>query len=216
MRYVKRSTPFHRLPLAAPLLGALVLLPAAPVRAGDDDDNGRIAAREVMETIHDQAKDRAKFFFGDDESPDPVLDRGKRGRVRFGEIDDQGRKRRLAAEEILDGIEDRLNQGKWIPFRHRKASGPQVLAGLDELAPDPPAIDDSWRSRFRFSVVRGIEYRQDVPLAGNRLQMRFYGPVVPNGPGLGFQLKGRVLDRRMRLNAYGTTDEAGLTLDIEF
>jgi len=216
MRYTRRSTPFHRLPLAASLFGALSLLPAGPVRADDGDRDGKIAAREVMETIHDQAKDRAKFFFGDEDSPDPVVDRGQRGRVRFGEIDDQGRKRRLAAEEILDGLEDRLNQGKWIPFRHRKASGPQVLAGLDELAPDLPVMDDSWRSRFRFNLARGIEYRQDFARAGDKLQMRFYGPVVPNGPGLGFQLKGRVLDHRMRFNAYGTTDEAGLTLDIEF
>jgi hypothetical protein len=46
--------------------------------------------------------------------------------------------------------------------------------------------------------------------------MRVYGPVVPGGPGLGLQLKGHVLDRRFRLNAYGGTNEAGLTVDLQF
>jgi len=218
----RRPAPFDRLLLGELLLGAVLLGPVLPARAGDDDD-GKIAARDVMEGVQDQARERARLFFGDDRSPDPVLER--RGRHltadRVGNFTDPEKARRLLAGELLDGIEERLNHGRWIPFRHpdRKTTGPEVLFGLEDPTPEPPAVAaDSWRSRFRLSLMRGVEYRQEFQTGerNRKLQMRVFGPVVPGGPGLGFQLKGRVLDRRFRLNAYGGANEAGLTMDLEF
>jgi hypothetical protein len=221
MPFSKRSVPFDTVLLGEILLGAFLLTAANPARAGKgDDEDGRIAAREVMESIHDDAKQRAKFFFGDDESPDPVPLRGGRVGDRYGNFDDPEKARRLVAEEILDGLEDRLNQGRWIPFRHRdrERSGPEILFGLDDPTPEAPVLADSWKSRFRVSLVRGLEYKQEWATGerNRKLQMRVFGPVVPGGPGLGLQLKGHVLDRRFRLNAYGGTNEAGLTMDLEF
>ena len=211
------------LPLHAVLLGAFLLAPALPVRAGDDDEqDGRLSARDVVEGVHDVVKERNKFFFGTDESPDPVIGRGghRFQGDRPGDFHDPEKARRLVAEEILDGVEDRLNQGKWIPFRHRdrKTTGPDVLFGLDDPSPAIPVMTDSWTSRFRVSLVRGLEYRQEFATGerNRKIQMRVYGPVVPGGPGLGLQLKGHVLDRRFRLNAYGGTNEAGLTMDFQF
>lgn len=221
MPFSRRSVPFETLLLGELLLGAMLLAPPLPARA-DDDDDGKIAARDIMEGIEDQAKERSKLFFGDERSPDPVLLRGGRraGGDRAGNFDDPEKARRLVAEELLDGIEERLNQGRWIPFRRhdRKTTGPEVLFGLDDPAPEPPVAADSWRSRFRLSLMRGLEYRQEFQTGerNRKLQMRVFGPVVPGGPGLGFQLKGRVLERRFRLNAYGGTNEAGVTMDVEF
>lgn len=222
MPFSKRSVPFDTVLLGEILLGAFLLTAANPARAGKggDDEDGRIAAREVMESIHDDAKQRAKFFFGDDEAPDPVPLRGGRVGDRYGNFENPEKARRLVAEEILDGLEDRLNQGRWIPFRHpdRKSSGPEILFGLDDPSSEAPVLDDSWKSRFRVSLVRGLEYKQEWATGerNRKLQMRVFGPVVPGGPGLGLQLKGHVLDRRFRLNAYGGTNEAGLTVDLEF
>lgn len=220
MPFSKRSVPFDTVLLGELLFGAFLLTIAPPARAGDDEDDGRLAAREYLEDIQDEAKDRAKLFFGDDESPDPVLLRGRRGGDRYGNFDDPEKARRLVAEEILDGLERRLNQGRWIPFRDedRETTGPEILFGLDDPTPEPAVVVDSWRSRFRMSFVRGLEYKQEwaTGYRNRKLQMRVFGPVVPGGPGLGFQLKGHVLDRRFRLNAYGGTNEAGLTMDLEF
>jgi hypothetical protein len=219
MPFSRRSVPFDTLLFGELLLGALLLGPASPALA-DDDDDGQLGAREVLENIHDDAKESAKFFFGDEDSPDPVYARGGYTGDRFGNFDDPEKARRLVAEEILDGLEDRLNQRRWIPFRDRdrKRSGPEILFGLEDPTPAPVVTGDSWRSRFRVSLARGLEYRQEWPTdAHNRkLQMRVFGPVVPGGPGLGLQLKGHLLDRRFRLNAYGGTNEAGLTMDFEF
>lgn len=225
MSFSTRSVPFLRLPsllLGELLIGASLLAFAVPAQAGNDDRDGRLAAREMLENVHDEAKQRAKFFFGDDRSPDPVLLRGGRQfrGDRPGDFHDPDKARRLVAEEILQGLETRLNQGKWIPFRNkeRETTGPEVLFGLEDPGPELPVVTDSWRSRFRLSLVRGLEYRQEFhPGNGNRkLQMRVFGPVVPGGPGLGMQLRGQVLERRFRLNAYGGTNEAGLTMDLEF
>lgn len=219
------STRFDAFLLAALLPAAVMLATAAPARADRDDRDGQIGAREVMETIQDQAQERTKLFFGDSDpsSPDPVRDRAPRlGGDRVGNFEDPYEARRLLAEEFLDGIEDRLNEGRWIPFwgwgRDRKASGPEILFGLDDPTPEPVVGDDSWRSRFRLSLVRGLEYRQEFAAGqgDGKLQMRLFAPIVPGGPGLGFQLKGRMLERRFRLNAYGGASEAGLSMEIEF
>lgn len=217
---------FDSILLGELLLGALLLVPAAPARAGDDERDGRLAAREVLEDFHEEVQERERFFYGDDEAPDLVRERGPRLRGdRVGSFEDPEQARRLLSEELLDRLEDRLNrgfnEGRWIPFWHRddrKGSGPEILFGLDDPAPGPAAATDSWRSRFRLSLVRGLEYRQDFATSqpNRKLQMRVFGPVVPGGAGLGFQLKGHVLDHRFRLNAYGGTNEAGLTVDLEF
>jgi hypothetical protein len=220
MPFSMRTVP--SLPLRSVLIGAFLLASAGPARADDDDRDGKLSAREVMEGVHDVAKERSKFFFGTDESPDPVIGRGghRFQGDRPGDFHDPEKARRLVAEEILDGVEARLNQGKWIPFRHRdrKTTGPDVLFGLDDPSPGIPVMTDSWTSRFRVSLVRGLEYRQEFATGdrNRKLQMRVFGPIVPGGPGLGLQLKGHVLDRRFRLNAYGGTNEAGLTMDFEF
>lgn len=219
MTFSRRSIPLDTLLLGELLLGAFLLAPVA-ARAGNDD-RGRVTARDVVENVYDDARGRARLLYGDADKADPVHDRGRRLRYdRAGNFEDPDKARRLVAEELLSGIEQRLNEGRWIPFRNkdRKTSGPQVLFGLEDPTPEPIAVGDSWKSRFRVSLVRGLEYRQDFATGerNRKLQMRVYGPVVPGGPGLGLQLRGHALDRRFRLNAYGGTNEAGVTVDFEF
>jgi hypothetical protein len=227
MPFSRRPVSFDALLIGEILLGALLL--AGPARADDDDDDGRLSAREVMEEIHDEARDRARWMFGDDDDHDPVYARPGRG-DRTGSFDNPDQARRLVAEEILDRLEARLNEGRWIPFRNeerkerkerkerRERSGPEILFGLEDPTAQAPVLADPWTSRFRVSLMRGLEYKQEFDTRNPRrkLEMRVFGPVVPNGPGLGVQLKGHVLERRFRMNAYGTGDEAGLTLDLEF
>jgi hypothetical protein len=244
MLFSKRAVPFDTLLLGEILLGALLFLPARPVRAGGDGEGpderwrqGGIAARDVVEPYLEDSRDRSRFFYGDDRGPDPVLLRGGRVGDRYGNLDDPEQARRRVAEEMLDRLEQRLNRPDWIPFRDRgrdreedgdreredargrdrKHPVPDILFGLEDPMPAPPVTDDSWMSHFRLSLSRGLEYRQEWETGPNRkLQMRLYGPVVPGGPGLGLQLRGHVLDRRFRLNAYGGASEAGLAVDVEF
>lgn len=215
---------------------------------GDDDEDeeyqGRISAGQLMEAIDDHARYRSELFFGNQDAPDPVLFRGGRGGDRYGNFDDPEKARRMLAEEWLERLEQRLNQKskEWNPFRDEdegrkrdgngdrnrkrdrdrdeawRSSGPKLLFGLEDPTPDPVVIGESWKSRFRMSLVRGLEYRQEWPAGGGdrKLRMRVYGPIVPGGPGLGLQLKGHLLDHRFRLNAYGAEKEFGLTMDLEF
>lgn len=220
MLFSRRSVPLDTLLIGELLLGAFLLVPAA-ARGGNDDRDGRIAAREFLDGIHDDARTRSRLFDGDLDAPDPVRDRGRRLRYdRAGNFEDPDKARRLVAEEILAGLEQRVNEGRWIPFRNKErgSPGPQVLFGLEDPTPESPVVGDSWRSRFRVSLVRGLEYRQEFATGerNRKLQMRVYGPVVPGGPGLGLQLRGHALDRRFRLNAYGGASEAGVTVDFEF
>src|SRR5690606_3464896 len=164
MSFPTRSVPFLRLPsilIGELLLGASLLAAATPARAGDDERDGQLAAREVLENLHDEARQRTRCLFGDDTSPDPVLLRGGRQfrGDRPGDFHDPEKARRLVSEEILRRLEERLNQGKWIPFRNkeRKTTGPEVLFGLEDPAPELPVPTDTWRSRFRVSLVRGLE-----------------------------------------------------------
>lgn len=222
MPFSTRSAPFDGLPFAASLLGLLLLAPVAPARADDDDeDKGRIQVSDFMGERYEEEQQRAKLLFGDEKSPDPVIDRrGLRGRGEARGFAADAEARRRVVEELLDGVEDRVNEGRWIPFRHRKATGPEILKSLDGLAEggSEAVADPSWRSRFRVSLARGLEYRQEFATGeGDRkLQMRLFGPVVPGGPGLGFQLRGYVSDYRLRINGYGSASEAGITFDLEF
>jgi len=206
-----RSVPFDALLVGEILIGALLLGPAPAARAGDD---GKVQARDLMKLADDESKRRSKLFFGDQDSPDPVLLRDA------SDAGDHSEKaRRVVAEEVLDHLEDELNEGKWIPWHRatRKDAGPSILFGLDDPAPAPAVATDSWRNRFRLSLVRGLEYRQQwTTLHSGKFEMRIFGPIVQGGPGLGLQLEGRALDRRFRLNAYGLTDEVGLTVAVEF
>lgn len=219
MPFSSRSAPGASLQFGAPLLAALLIAPVA--RAGSDDRDGHLAASELVEELQDEAQARAELFYGDRGGHDPLEGRP----LHFaddpvGVAPDPDPTRRVMAEELLTLLEERLNEGRWIPFRDRdrKTSGPQVLFGLDDPAAEAPAVGDSWRRRFRVNLTRGLEYRQEFG-AGDRdgkLQMRVYGPVVPGGPGLALQLRGRALDRRFRVNAYGSPSEAGVVVDFEF
>lgn len=246
MPFSKRSVPFETVLLGEILLGAFLLSLAVPARAGNDDDDedefeGRISTGQFLEDLDDQAKNRSQFFFGDHSSPDPVLGRGGFRGDRYGNFDDPERARQAVAEDLLDRLEDRLNEKSkdWNPFRkdeddarvaepERKrerereepprSPDPALLFGLEDADPPPAFVSgESWKSRFRLTLSRGLEYKQEWPTEGDRkLQMRIYGPVVPGGPGLGLQLRGHVLDRRFRLNAYGAEKEFGLAFDVEF
>lgn len=134
---------------------------------------------------------------------------------------DSDRARGVAARELLEAIEDGVNAGNWIPFRHRKTRGQEILATLEQsLSEEPSAAvtptEQSLRSRFRFHLARGIEYRQDIEVAEQPLKMRLYGPIVSGSPGLGFQLRGDVGEREFEVQAFGSTDEVGLEIHFDF
>lgn len=221
MPFSKRSVPADAI-LGELLIGIFILTSAASAQAG-----GTVPASDVNQGSYDMARERHKLFFGDEDSPDPVLLRGNgAGGDRINRFDDPENARHL--KETLDGLEQalnrRVNEGHWFPLRKRdrKPTGPEILFGLEPAAPEPVATD-SWKSRFHFGLSRGLEYRQEWP-TGERdrtLQMRISGPVVNDGLGLGFRLEGHVIDLPFQLKAYGGTgsdgtSEAGITFDLEF
>lgn len=134
---------------------------------------------------------------------------------------DADRARGVAARELLEAIEDGVNAGSWIPFRNRKTRGQEILATLEQSLSDEPSAavtptEQSLRSRFRFHLARGIEYRQEIEVAEQPLKMRLYGPIVSGSPGLGFQLRGEVRQREFEVQAFGSTDEVGLEFRFDF
>ena len=133
---------------------------------------------------------------------------------------DSDRARGVAARELLEAIEDGVNAGNWIPFRHRKTRGQEILATLEQSLPEDEAsvvpTEQSLRSRFRFHLARGIEYRQEVEVAEQPLKMRIYGPIVSGSPGLGLQLRGDVSDHAFEFQAFGSADEVGVEIRFGF
>lgn len=226
MPFSKRSV--HRETILGELLIGIVLLAAVPPARAD----GKVSSRDVNQGSYDEARERHKLFFGDEDSPDPVLMRtdGAFG-DRVNRFNDPEHARQL--KEVLDGLERALNrgvnEGRWIPFRNRdrKASDPAILFELDAPTAEQPIASESWTSRFRFKLSRGLEYRQQWPTGARdrALEMRISGPVVNDGLGLGLRLEGYVLDMPFQLKAYGgtvhdgmseTEIEAGITFDLEF
>lgn len=166
--------------------------------------------------------------FGDDQPGDSSdfradrrdIDDWRRLSSRNGGKSDADRARGVAARELLEAIEDGVNAGSWIPFRHRKTRGQEILATLEQALPEEPSAvapaEQSLRSRFRFHLARGIEYRQEIEVAEQPLKMRLYGPIVSGSPGLGFQLRGHVSERQFEVQAFGSTDEVGLEVHFDF
>jgi hypothetical protein len=224
----KRSV--HCETILGELLIGIALLAAAPAaRAG----GGTIGANDINQGHYDEAKERSKLFFGDEDSPDPVLMRadGAFG-DRVNRFDDPENEKQL--EEVLDGLEQALNrgvnEGRWVPFRHRdrKAGDPKVLFGLDAPTIQEPvaAANETWKDRFHFKLSRGLEYRQQWPTARKGgIEMRISGPVVNDGLGLGFRLEGQLFELPFQLKAYGgtvydgfgdTEVETGIQFDLKF
>ncbi len=168
--------------------------------------------------------------FGDDEGYGVDSDRFRSHRLgsddsrrRSGDhgSSDSDRPRGLAARELLEAIEDGVNGGRWIPFRHRKTRGQEILATLEQSLPDEAAsaagpAEQSLRSRFRLNLARGLEYRQEIDIAEQPLKLRLYGPIVSGSPGLGFQLRGQVSQHEFDFQAFGSSDEVGLEIEIGF
>jgi hypothetical protein len=102
----------------------------------------------------------------------------------------------------------------WRPFWHKRPPGPEILMSLDEPAAAPSAKKAG--GRLHLNLSRGLEYRHEFPLGDRKLSLKVHGPVVQGGAGLGLQMNGRVKDHRIRMRAYGTMDEAGVTVDFEF
>lgn len=168
--------------------------------------------------------------FGDDERYGGDSDRFRSHRLgsddrrrRSGDhgSSDADRPRGLAARELLEAIEDGVNDGRWIPFRHRKTRGQEILATLEQSLPDEATstagpTEQSLRSRFRLNLARGLEYRQEIDVAEQPLKLRLYGPIVSGSPGLGFQLRGQVSRHEFDFQAFGSADEVGLEIEIGF
>ncbi len=132
--------------------------------------------------------------------------------------------RGVAARELLDAIEDGVNAGRWIPFRHRRGRGQEILATLEQALPEEAAApatertpaEPSLRSRFRFHLARGLEYRQELEVADQPMKLRLYGPLVSGSPGLGLRLRGDVSQHAFELEAFGSADEVGLEIHFGF
>ena len=198
--------PFFYAPSIAILVVAL-LAPAASVRAD---------GLSVSSVFGDDQPGDSSDFRADRRD----IDDWRRLSSRNGGAD-ADRARGVAARELLEAIEDGVNAGNWIPFRQRKTRGQEILATLEQsLAEEPSAAvtptEQSLRSRFRFHLARGIEYRQEIEVAEQPLKMRLYGPIVSGSPGLGFQVRGEVSEREFEVQAFGSTDEVGLQIHFDF
>lgn len=206
------------------LIGILLLLTAGPAEAGNRGD--KISARDVVENANEHAERTSELLFGDrkeKKKASTVRPVGRRelaggGGGGMAAAADVEPVRGVAALELLERIEDGINSGSWIPFRDRRSAGRRILAEYEERSDDAPRplVEESFRSRFHFDVMRGIEYRQDLPFGERGMRLDVYGPITPGGPGLGLQLKGHVVEHRFKLKAYGSTNEGGVTVDIEF
>jgi hypothetical protein len=220
MPLTKRSVPCDAI-LGELLIGAFLLAAAAPAEAG-----GKVGMADVNQGHYDESRERDKLWWGDEDSPDPVLLRNWGALERANRFDDPEHARHF--EEILDGLEQAVNrgfnQGQWNPFRKRDRErlDPETLFEVEAPTIAAPAPSESWMSHFRVRMSSGLEYRQEWPVGGpNRtLQMRIFGPVVEESLGLGFRLDGHVFDRVFQLKAYGGTNEdgpeAGLQFELEF
>lgn len=132
--------------------------------------------------------------------------------------------RGIAARDLLEAIEDGVNAGRWIPFRHRKSRGQEILATLEQVLPEETSLAkpegttgaQPLRSRFRFDLARGIEYRQDLEVGDQPVKLRLHGPIVSGSPGLGLRLRSNVREHAFEVDAYGSVDEVGLQIHIGF
>jgi hypothetical protein len=200
------------------LLGSFLLLPGLPAQAGGDRSRN-ISARDFVDGARNDPAQNSDLLFSQHSGRGHDRPRRIRGREHLGRLDEESasdRMRALAYLDALSALEDRLNDSHWLPFRHHDPSGPAVLESLDRPAADASSKDESLRSHFRIKLLRGVQYRQEFPVGDRKLSLEVYGPVVPGGPGLGLQMKSRVADHGVRMKAYGSMDEAGFTIDINF
>jgi hypothetical protein len=122
--------------------------------------------------------------------------------------------RKTLSRDIAKRLEDRETERSWLPFWHGKPAGREVLFGDDPAPVPPPSF---FREHFRFTLKRGVEYRQKFQVREQDLQLKVWGPIVGDNPGLGIALDGlRVEQSRVRIKAYGSTDKSGLQIDVEF
>jgi hypothetical protein len=114
-------------------------------------------------------------------------------------------------------IEDRATEKLLLTLAPDRPDGPDgrdVLATIADPAPEPSK--SSFRKNFRVNLRRGVEYRHKVDVGDQVVSMKLWGPIVGSKPGLGFAVDGLVEEHRVRLKAYGSTEKAGLQLELEF
>jgi hypothetical protein len=205
------------LPLEMLLIGAL-LMPGSPALAGDGDGKARkIVARDILDEIHNEQDEKAEFLFGGGRKRPGILKPRRASRVEApARLHDPPADlaRKVEARDVVPEIDDDSTELSWRPFWHKRPAGRQILMSLDE--PTPPPAARSTGGRFHLNLSRGLEYRRDFPMGDRKLSLKVHGPIVQGGPGLGLQMNGRVKDHRIRMRAYGSIEEAGVTLDFEF
>jgi hypothetical protein len=201
------------IPVSLLMLG--FLLEASPSQAGGFTAPGLISdSDDLGRDTSDLLSDRRKRSDPDEWRRQAILGSAVASDLSSG----------VAARELLEAIEDGVNDGRWIPFRNRKTRGQEILATLDQALPDQPAAagpsaaagQESLRSRFRFHVTRGLEFRQDIEGAGEEMRLQLYGPLVSGSPGLGLRVRGDVRERAFEFQAFGSTDEVGVQIHFDF
>ena len=104
-----------------------------------------------------------------------------------------------AAEQALESLE--------------QAPPRQILLGVDQLDRTKFGFHD----RFHFSTQKGFEYNQDLNLAGDKVHIQIYGPIVKKKPGLKLRISGiTIANRPVEVIASGTRKRQGLEFKLRF
>lgn len=89
----------------------------------------------------------------------------------------------------------------------------QILLGVDQL----DRMQFAFRDHFQFSTKKGFEYSQDFNLAGDRVHVQIYGPIVKKKPGLKLRISGMTIgDHLVEVIASGTRKRQGLEFKLRF
>jgi hypothetical protein len=89
----------------------------------------------------------------------------------------------------------------------------QILLGVDQLE----RTQSAFRDLFHISTHKGLEYNQDFNLAGDKVHIQIYGPIVKKKPGLKLRISGiTIADRPIELIASGTRKRQGLEFKLRF
>lgn len=177
------------LPFKTLLIGAFLSLPSAAALAGErDPDPPSDAVAEIAATLAGENVEAAP-------------------RERSG---------KALSRDIAKRREEQALEKSWFSsfsFFPDKPAEREVLFSLDQ-----PAHEKSFfQEHFRFSLRKGVEYRQSVPVGDQQWQLRIWGPVVGKSPGLGLELDGlRRSGSRVKMKAFGSLEESGFEVYIEF